>query len=325
MRGTLHSLAFVCSLHAAVACGGGPIVTISIKDVVTIEREQLSLADIASVRADGEWQSRLERMGLGPAPRPGLTRRFDRETVGSLIRERYGRGLTVEWSGAGVVTVLRPGVEYPVETFVEPARERLIAHLRANRPELTRIDVVPIGSPKLTRLPSGTLSLSVRDIRGNTLARRTCVWIDATVNGAPAGSLPVWFSVSAYRPTAVIVRELERHHSLAATDIRVEDRDVAGLAAEPVSLDSTFQTLRTRHALSVGRIILASDVDTKPLVQRNQQIQVRVKSGGVVIETSGIAMGEGHIGDRVTVRNPDSSKTYLAQVVAEGMVMVAAQ
>lgn len=324
MRSVLYSLAIVCSLHAIVAGGVDSVATVILKDVVDVEHEQLTLADMAQVRAADEWRERLEQFGLGSAPRPGLSRRFDRETLTRLIRERHGQSVALIWDGAERVTVRRPGVEYPPETFVQPARERLLEHLRVRHPEISRIEATPIGTAKLT-LPSGPLSLSVRTIRGERLAKRMCVWIDASVNGAPAGSLPLWFAVSAYRPAAVAALDVPRHDVLEAGNVRVEEHDVAGLASDPLTLDFASDKLRARYPLSPGRVILASDVEPKPSVHRHQEIQVQVRSGGVTIETSGIAMEEGQVGDRVSVRNPDSRKTYRAQVVAEGVVMVAAQ
>jgi flagella basal body P-ring formation protein FlgA len=325
MHRALRALILLCSLHAVTAWGDASPVTISLGDAVTVEREQLTLGDIAHVSGAEPWRSRLDNLGLGPAPRAGLTRKVERESVVALVREHFGRSVTMTWEGASKVTVRRAAKEYSAETFVHPARDYLVRHLHEKRPDLSRVDVKPVSPLLPVSLPSGDLSLKLRPIHGDALAKRAGVWVDVSVNGKYVNSLPVWFAVSAYRPTMVAVRNLARLERLNADDTRVEERDVAGLSAEPVSAEILLSSMRARQMLAAGQTLLKTDVEPAPSVVRNQEIQVQVRSGGVVIETSGIAMQEGHVGDRVSVRNPGSQKDYLAQVISEGVVMVSAQ
>jgi len=324
MSPILRSLAVLCLLHAASAWSAAARVTVAFDDNVTVEREQLVLGDIARITGDEPWRSRLRELAIGTAPRVGLTRRFERDALAALARERLGNVSTIDWSGAEKTVVRRSAVDYPAERFVEPARDALVRHLRERHADITRIEAVPVGSTKVVTLPKGEMTLLVRPLRGEVLAKRVGAWVDVRVDGTVVASLPIWFAVNAYRPTIVAVRNLGRYERLGKDDVRVEERDVAGLA-ESVASNAAVATLRVRQAILPGQVLLKRDVEPAPSVSRNQEIQVQVVSGGVVIETNGIAMQEGRIGERVAVRNPESQKQYVAKVISEGVVMVSAQ
>jgi flagella basal body P-ring formation protein FlgA len=321
----LRSVILLGLLHAVSAWSAAPLVTVSLSDTVTVEREQLTLGDVAQISGNELWRSRLQQLALGTAPRAGLSRRLEREVIEALIRERHGRALTIAWDGAEKVTVKRTAAEHAANKFIEPARDYLVRHLRERHADVVRIDAVPVGALKPLALPSGEMSLAVRQIRGDALAKRVCVWVDVSVDGVAVASLPIWFAVSVHRPAVVVTRNLTRHDRLSANDVRIEERDVAGLAAIPMAVDASFTTMRVRQPIAQGQMLLRTDVEAAPSVLRNQEIQVQVRSGGVIIETSGIAMQEGRVGDRVAVRNPGSQKDYVARVISEGVVMVSAQ
>jgi flagella basal body P-ring formation protein FlgA len=325
MSWILRSLALVCSLHAATAWSAGAAVTVSLGESVLVEREQLKLGDIAQIQGAEPWQSRLRELKLGAAPRAGLTRRLDREALVALVRERHGRLVPVAWDGAGSVLVKRASIDYAADTFVKPAQERLLRTLQERHGNATRIDAVSVGVSKPLALPNGNLTVAARQIRADVSAKRVCVWVDVAVDGVAVTSLPIWFSVSIYEPTLVAARGIARHERLGDIDMKVEERDIAGLSARPLAAQRSADALRARHPLAQGQVVLKTDVEPAPSVLRNQEIQVQVHSGGVVIETSGIAMQEGHIGDRVSVRNPGSQKDYVARVISEGVVRVSTQ
>jgi flagella basal body P-ring formation protein FlgA len=320
MRRIAHCLMLLCLFQAAAAWSATTTTTVTLLETATVEHEQLRLSDIARVSGDVA----VAELRLGPAPRVGLSRRFDRETLEALIRERYGREMTVTWAGAARATVKRAAAEYPAQTFIDPAREALLDHLRARYPQLARIDIAPVGSFTPLLLPSGVPSFSVRAIRTDLLAKRVNVWVDVSVNGVRAASLPVWFAVNAYRSVVVATRNVARYERVGKADLRIEERDVAGMS-EPLAVMRATESLRTRQPLTAGEIVLTSGIETAPSVSRNQEIQVQVHSGGVVIETSGIALQEGRVGDRITVRNPGSRKDYVAKIISEGSAMVSTQ
>lgn len=198
------------------------------------------------------------------------------------------------------------------------ARAHLLDHLRQVRPDIERFELTPIGHP-----PSLAHVLVPTDgIHGNGLSARTCVWLKADRDGRSAGSVPVWFSVKAYRPVLVSQSSRAARDAVDAGDFVVQERDVAALSGVPLAVDADLTRMRARHVISAGRIVVKEDLEEMPQVLRGQEVTVEVKHGAVEIETSAVALREARLGEPVTLQNPSSHLTYAARVVGEGRAAV---
>jgi len=58
------------------------------------------------------------------------------------------------------------------------------------------------------------------------------------------------------------------------------------------------------------------------LVERGQPVTVRLDRPGLSIEIEGEALSDGHLGERIRVKNSRSGKTLFAEVIASGLVQV---
>jgi flagella basal body P-ring formation protein FlgA len=206
--------------------------------------------------------------------------------------------------------------------WVERAREYLVQHLAAAAGPALRVEATAVGQMESVRLPAGSV-LQPRMTGDVHPSKRMCVWVDVAVQGRRVQSIPVWFAVTAYRPVALTTRALGVHESIAAGDVRFEERDIAGIGGKPLTPGHDFAAQRTRRPVGMGQIVTEVDVEARPMVIRQQEIDVRVTAGSVVIETKGIAMAEGNVGQRILVRNPLSQESYYAKVVADGRVVAA--
>jgi flagella basal body P-ring formation protein FlgA len=195
---------------------------------------------------------------------------------------------------------------------VAAARAQLLKHLQLIRPDIERFELTLIGHPPAIR---GTV-VSADAAHGNVLSPHTCVWIQAL------DSIPVWFSVKAYRKVLVSRQNHASRDGVDTGDFTVEDRDVAPLGSIPLPVDTDMTRMRTRHVISTGRVVLKDDLEEIPQVLRGQEVTVEVKHGAVEIETSAVALREARLGEAVTLQNPTSHMTYAARVVGQGRVAV---
>jgi flagella basal body P-ring formation protein FlgA len=203
------------------------------------------------------------------------------------------------------------------------ARAQLLHRLRQSRPDLDRIELAvirPAAAHSAAVPASGVIPANA--VQSNTLARRMCVWVQHRRAGRPAGSVPVWFSVQAFRSVLVTQRRRNVRESLEADDLAVEERDVAAFSAVPLALDTDLARVRMRHAVSTGHVLLKSDLEETPPVLEGQEVVVEVKQGAVAIQTRAVALREARLGERVPLQNPTSHETYTAQVVGAGRVEV---
>ena len=235
------------------------------------------------------------------------------------------------------------------------ARAHLLEHLRQMRPDIERFELIPIGHTPAF-IPVGAPAEATH---GSVLSARTCVWIKVGRSGGAgrasspaterparespagaterrpsgergnpqrgplgAGSVPVWFSVKAYRPVLVTQRNRGARDSVDASDFTVEERDVAPLSSVPLAVDADVSRMRARHAIASGRIVLKEDLEEMPQVLRGQEVTVEVRHGAVEIETSAVALREARLGEPVTLQNPSSHMNYAARVVGQARAAV---
>ena len=200
------------------------------------------------------------------------------------------------------------------------ARVELLHRLHQARPDLDRIELAVIGPAAAHS--AGAAAVSRVAVQSNTLARRMCVWVQRRRAGRSAGSVPVWFSVQAFRSVLVTQRSRNARESLGADDLAVEERDVAALSAIPLALDTDLARVRMRRSVNTGHVLLQGDLEETPPILQGQEVVVEVTQGAVAIQTRAVALREAHLGERVTLQNPTSHETYTAQVVGTGRAEV---
>jgi flagella basal body P-ring formation protein FlgA len=117
----------------------------------------------------------------------------------------------------------------------------------------------------------------------------------------------------------------------------VRDPVVVGTKLNPLNLDPRrFDALRERDTIPAdstleldfarnmptGRLVAWRDVVRRPLVRRGQAMEVVATDGALTVTLHAIALQDGARGESVRVRNPDSKKEFVAQVVSESRATI---
>ncbi|MBF0369498.1 MAG: flagellar basal body P-ring formation protein FlgA [Magnetococcales bacterium] len=95
-------------------------------------------------------------------------------------------------------------------------------------------------------------------------------------------------------------------------------RSIPGLVTE---INAVVGKALTRTARE-GRLLQSKWFEAPVAVDRGERIRVKVSTGLLTINTLGVAMGKGRIGETIEVRNPDSRQRYLARIIGPGEVQV---
>lgn len=101
-------------------------------------------------------------------------------------------------------------------------------------------------------------------------------------------------------------------------DIRFARRSIEGALSDPASVVGR----EARVTIYAGRPIRAGDLRAPALIERNDIVRLRYRSGGLVIEADGRALGRGAAGDRISVMNLTSRTTLSGLVRKNGYVEV---
>jgi len=125
-----------------------------------------------------------------------------------------------------------------------------------------------------------------------------------------------------YRPVLVLARALARGAVLSRADLRRETRDVSALHAAYLSDPARAVGLRLRRRAVPGELLRVSWLAAANIVRQGQRVILLAKSGGIEIRTSGKALGNGALGERIAVRNLRSKRLVEGVVSGRGTVRV---
>lgn len=134
------------------------------------------------------------------------------------------------------------------------------------------------------------------------------------------------FAVSALvsRSQRVLVtrHRVPARQTITSEDVVMEDRSSTRLPRDTVSDPERVLGLRTRRTLAAGTLVRKSYLDQTPDVERGDPVKLFLKSGGLIIETSGRAEQDGVTGDWIRVRNHASRRIVIGRVGSDGAVHV---
>jgi len=214
------------------------------------------------------------------------------------------------------VSASAEGPRPDADALARRAADQLVSALRARQESELRIEAVPVSvSQRLSRFGADAIVRLPSDL---TLRNRMCAWVEQP---GRRERVAVWFKVRAIKAVPVLARDLRARERVRDADIRVEERDIAGLR-HPAVLPEAAVGKRVTRYLAAASILTTSDLEQLPAVLASQQVAVRVVTGSVVIETTGIAEEEGRRGDTIRVRNAAGDGVFHARVASEKKVEV---
>lgn len=303
----------------------GDAMTVRLHATASVSGRYFTLGDVAVVEGhDRDANEEMASTPIGVVPPIGYPITVSKERIQKLLMHTGTvdqRG--VEWLGASAVVVRCSAKRYGMSMLLTKAHRKLARYLSSLVPDAVAINVTPINQRPDIELPDGAISISAYMGASAAISKRMVVWTDISIDGNRYETLPIWFDVSVVKPVLVLTADIPRQHVLESSDIKVADRDIAGLDGVTVPIDTDIASLRVKKGISADTVLLQRSVERKPLVERLKQVSVEVAVGSVEISTQGIAEAEGHAGDMIRIRNPHSNETYIAEVVGKDTVKVA--
>ena len=116
----------------------------------------------------------------------------------------------------------------------------------------------------------------------------------------------------------VATRTIRAQTVLSVEDFTLVDADIPGALTDPTEVIG----LEARVTLYAGRPILASDLGSAAMVERNQTVSLVFRSAGLSILTEGRALTRGGVGDQIKVMNLASRTTVTGTIETDGSVLV---
>ena len=154
------------------------------------------------------------------------------------------------------------------------------------------------------------------------LSSRPQVRFHIEAGGNQVGSWQESLRASLWRPVWVSTRRLDRGATPDSSSCALKNIDTLAENLSFVPADTDLSIYEMAQGVGQDRPLTSRDLSLRPLVRKNQLVDVIVSEGSLNITMKGLALGTAGAGEMVSIRNPDSRKDFQAKVVGVNTVQV---
>lgn len=141
---------------------------------------------------------------------------------------------------------------------------------------------------------------------GRILRGPTSIVVELIVDGTVQNRIMVSCVVRRFATVLVATKRIPRHATIGEEDVRQVRMETTFLRYLPVLDTDMLRSLRSKRIITAGSILYEELFEPKPLVQRGDDVILKVLAGGVCLSTKAVAQEDGWKGDLIEVRREGS-------------------
>ncbi|HUW34843.1 MAG TPA: flagellar basal body P-ring formation chaperone FlgA [Planctomycetota bacterium] len=305
-------------LFAPAAFGAEPV-TIAFKESAEVPGPNVSLGQVAELT--GPEAAKLAGLDLGPVPWPGTKRLID-ATMVKIKLYREGWDLTnVEFAGEGCI-VSTQTITVTGSEMVEAAQ----AFLEARIPwpaEDVQIEVESQPDDQLVAAGTAAPVLEASLTGDIPAGGKVRVIVTGSSGGTALFRTAVGFHVRAFQNIVVARRNISQGEPF--TDENVIERRLDVTAMSPGNLvpdKSALAGKKAARSIRTGIPIARQMVVIPPVIKRGSIVQIIYQTPFLSLSASGVAQEDGVPGKMIRLRNVDSGREVIGEVLPSGQVRV---
>jgi flagella basal body P-ring formation protein FlgA len=201
---------------------------------------------------------------------------------------------------------------------LDTIQRRVVDFLLAQHDGKAEVRLAPL-DPRL-RLGNCEEILEVFQPSGRRALGNTTVGVRCP--GPQAWTVYVSAKVRAFGEVLVAARYLPRGTNLAASDFRTDRRDLGALPGGYETVPDRLIGKRLLRSLPAGAVIPPQALMTPPLIKQGEKVVILARQNGMEVSSSGIALSDAALGDRIRARNESSRQVIEGRAVAPQRIEV---
>lgn len=146
------------------------------------------------------------------------------------------------------------------------------------------------------------------------------VTVQTRCEGNQGWSVYVPAQVALFRPMAVASRNLQRGDVIDNSDISIEIVNISQLRQGYLQYRDTILGKELQRSLNQGEAFRSNLLNSPMVIKRGDEVSIEIQAGSIAVTSSGTAMANGRIGERIRVRNGQSERIVSAEVMGAGKV-----
>ena len=208
-----------------------------------------------------------------------------------------------------ISSALSAATRHPLNEIRQLAEEYVRAHMQQENNE------VLVESNKLDprlNLASCTIPLKARLPYAARLSNS--IIVSVSCDGEQPWSLHVPVNIRIFKEIAVTARPMAQGETLDETGVEMQRREVSRLGGGYILQEDKAIGFVTRRPLQMGQPLLSTYLKAPTVIKRGQKITLLAKLDNFEVRSTGEALMDGAVGDRIKARNRHSKR------VVEGIV-----
>lgn len=206
----------------------------------------------------------------------------------------------------------------PAGEWRETVSQWLINHWQSISGRADNASISYPGLPADYRLPDCTQPLRIDPVRDLQPGR----------NGLEVSCRkPYWkqhlaVQLHVYREVAVLAQAAAADSALKEDDLSYIRQDTGELNKGYFTREDALTGQLLRRSQRAGTVLTPDMIEAPMVIERGDEVTIRVEKPGIRIESKGTAMEPARAGERLRVRNNQSQKVITATAVSAGLVQV---
>ncbi len=176
--------------------------------------------------------------------------------------------------------------------------------------------------PKELQVTKPVTCIEVSDQHSRKRLGYQTVWVELINHGRRIRNLPVSVQVALHKPVWVAAQRIAFRRRIDAHMFRKELRWITDGWDKLVAAPAELVGYEAKRAIEPGTVLTYDLVRKAPLVTRGQTVKVEIRTGSLVITSTGVARQNGTKGESITVTVQPGGKKLKARVVGAGVVSI---
>jgi flagellar basal body P-ring formation protein FlgA len=147
--------------------------------------------------------------------------------------------------------------------------------------------------------------------------------VKVSCTGPSPWALYVPVTVTVYHLVATAATPISRGQALDGASVALQKQNIMATHGRFYrNTEEVVGQMAKRH-LSPGEALGAHNLDTPKAIKRGDDVVISASSGPIAVKMPAVAMSDGRIGQRISVKNSASQRIIRATVIAPGQVAAA--
>ena len=155
---------------------------------------------------------------------------------------------------------------------------------------------------------------------GTSLQTRLSVRV--LCNGNQPWSLYVPVRLQAWQSVVTAAVSLARGQRVSAADLSLSEVDVSSLRYGYFGHPDEVIGMQMKRTLDAGTPLYPNILAAPEVIRRGDAVIINARGSHMAVQAPGLALGDGRVGEQISVRNTSSERVIRAKVVEAGVVEV---